>query len=360
MVNSLSHLGFGLLIALVLGFKGKKRNSLAFLAILPDLDFIPYIMFALVSNYVSHEMRNQLFYLCGHREFMHSILFMLLVTSLLWLKTKDRLFAVAGFAAIFSHVYLDYATSWKMRPLYPFSTEDSTMGAMYFFDPIANILPLIPIFILLIRYLKNRGKLQGKFNDVCTFAEKNHQRLYSSILIVLIIWLAILPFAKFFLVSQISELEGSEISYQDTYPLTPGDFITAYPYNSTHYKIMEVNYWSGIKRSDFVEKINTSNVTGNISDAILYAEKAGRLYSTALPQDVDFPAFSVSDNYTHGNTDSVTVNLIDSRDLYVKNWAYFDTTYRFVFDTKSGNYTAYASVRGMKEEELPMNYFGYN
>ena len=203
-------------------------------------------------------MRNQLFYLCGHREFMHSILFMLLVTFLLWLKTKDRLFAVAGFAAIFSHVYLDYATSWKMRPLYPFSTEDSTMGAIYFFDPLANILPLIPIFILLIRYLKSRGKLQGKFNNPCAFTEKNHQRLYSSILIVLIIWLAILPVAKLFLVNHISELEGSKISYQDTYPSTPGDFITAYPYNSTHYKIMEVNYLSGIKKSDFVEKINTT------------------------------------------------------------------------------------------------------
>jgi inner membrane protein len=278
---------------------------------------------------------------------------MLLITFLLWLKTKDRLFAVAGFAAIFSHVYLDYATSWKMRPFYPFSTEDSTMGAIYFFDPLANILPLIPIFILLIRYLKSRGKLQGKFNNLCTFAEKNHQRLYSSILIVLIIWLAILPVAKLFLVNYISELEGSEISYQDTYPSTPGDFITAYPYNSTHYKIMEVNYWSGIKRSDFVEKINTSNVTGNVSDAILYAEKAGTLYSTALPQDVDFPAFSVSDNNS-----SIIVNLTDSRDLYVKNWAYFDTTYRFVFDIEGGNYTTYASVRGMKEEELPKNYFG--
>ena len=353
MVNSLSHLGFGLLIALVLGFKGKKRNFLAFLAILPDLDFIPYLIFALVSDYVSHEMRNQLFYLCGHREFMHSILFMLLVTFLLWLKTKDRLFAVAGFAAIFSHVYLDYATSWKMRPLYPFSTETSTMGAIYFFDPLANILPLIPIFILLIRYLKSRGKLQGKFKNFCAFAEKNHQRLYSSILIVLIIWLAILPVSKLFLVNYISELEGTKISYQDTYPSTPGDFITAYPYNSTHYKIMEINYWSGIKKSDFVEKINTSNVTGNISDAVLYIEKAGKLYSTSLPQDVDFPTYSVSDNNS-----SVTVNLTDARDSYVEYWAYFDTTYRFVFDTKSGNYTAYASVRGQKEEKLPENYFG--
>jgi len=39
MVNTLSHLGIGLLIALALGYKGKKREILAFLAILPDMDF---------------------------------------------------------------------------------------------------------------------------------------------------------------------------------------------------------------------------------------------------------------------------------------------------------------------------------
>ena len=88
MVNSLSHLGIGLLIALALGFKGKKRNILAFLSILPDLDFIPYSLFVLVSSSVSHETRNQLFYLSGHREFMHSILFILLVTLFIRIKSK--------------------------------------------------------------------------------------------------------------------------------------------------------------------------------------------------------------------------------------------------------------------------------
>ena len=138
MVNTLSHLGIGFLIALALGFKGKKRNEVAFMSILPDLDFIPYAVFALIAGSISHEARNQLFYLFGHREFMHSILFILLVTLLIWLKTKDHLFTVAGLAAILSHVYLDYATSWKMRPFYPFSTETSTLGAVHFFDPLAN------------------------------------------------------------------------------------------------------------------------------------------------------------------------------------------------------------------------------
>ena len=98
-------------------------------------------------------------------------------------------------------------------------------------------------------------------------------------------------------------------------------------------------------------------MTGNISDAVFYAEKASRLYSKGLPQDVDFPAFSVSNNVSNNNS-SVTVDLTDARDPYVKYWAYFDTAYRFVFDMGSGNYTAYASVRGTREEKLPENHFG--
>jgi len=351
MVNTLSHLGIGLLIALVLGFKGKKRNEVAFMSILPDLDFIPYAVFALIAGSLSHESRNQLFYLFGHREFMHSILFILFVTLLIWLKTKDRLFTVAGLAAILSHVYLDYATSWKMRPFYPFSTETSTLGAVHFFDPLANLIPLLPIFIVLVSYLKNRGKWSGKFENFCAFVTSNRSKFYTTLAVVLVIWLvAFLPAAKLFLVNYISGAEGAKISYQNTYPSSFGKFITAYPYNATHYKIMEVSYWSGIERSDYIEKIN---VTGNVSDAAAYAERAGKLYSTAVPQEIDYPVYSVSE----GNG-SVTVTLSDARNPYVKYWAYFKKVYRFVFDRESGEYVAYASDRqGEREERLEENWF---
>ncbi|WP_243684803.1 metal-dependent hydrolase [Methanosarcina barkeri] len=237
--------------------KEKKRNALGFLAILPDLDFIPYFLFALISGSVSHEARNQLFYLLGHREFLHSILFILLVTLFIWIKTKDRLFTAAGFAAIFSHVYLDYATSWKMRPFYPFSTETSTLGAIYFFDPLANILPLLPIFFLLVAYMKSRGKWKGKFNNFCALVTKNRSKLYPALLIVLVVWIAVLPVAKLFLVNYISGSEGAKISYQDTYPSSVGKFISAYSYNSTHYRIMEVSYWSGIEKKRLYRKKST-------------------------------------------------------------------------------------------------------
>jgi inner membrane protein len=349
MVNTLSHLGIGLLIALALGFKGKKRNIVAFLSILPDMDFLPYVFFAIFSGSVSHETRNQLFYLLGHREFMHSILFILLVTLFIWLWTKDRLFTAAGFAAILSHSYLDYATSWKMRPLYPFSTEASIMGAVYFFDPIANLLPLLPLFIVLVGYEKSRGKWSGKFNNFCTFVTNHRSSLYKTLVVVLLVWLTVLPIAKFFLVKQISEEEGARISYQNTYPSSPGKFLAAYSYNSTHYKIMEISYWSGIERSDYIEKVNS---TGGVPYASAYAERVGKLYSTALPQEIDYPVYSVSED-----NGSVTVLLSDARDSYVENWAYFRTVYRFVFDERSAEYVAYASEQEDRERRLEGNYF---
>jgi len=350
MVNTLSHLGIGVLIALVLGFKGKKRDALAFLSILPDLDFIPYALFVLVSGSVSHETRNQLFYLFGHREFMHSVFFILLVTLLIWLKIKDRLFTAAGFAAIFSHSYLDYATNWKMRPLYPLSKDASIMRAVYFFDPLANILPLLPLLIVLIGYMKSRGKWNGIFCNLCTFVTKNRSKIYTSLAVVLLVWLTVLPIAKILLVNHISEAEGAKISYQDAYPSSFGKFLAAYSYNSTHYKILEVSYWSGIEKSEYIEKIN---VTGNVPNASAYVERAGRLYSTAVPQEIDYPAYDVSEE-----DGSITVVMNDARDLYVRHWAYFKTAYRFVFDEKSGKFAAYSSAQGGKEKKLPENRFG--
>jgi inner membrane protein len=39
-------------------------------------------------------------------------------------------------------------------------------------------------------------------------------------------------------------------------------------------------------------------------------------------------------------------------------WAYFRKVYRFVFDTEKGEYEAYASMQGEKEEKLEVNYYG--
>ncbi len=349
MVNILSHLGIGILIALALGLRGKKLNIVAFLSVLPDLDVIPYSMFISVSNSLTHEARNQFFYLCGHREFTHSILFISLVTFLIWVKSRDLIFTFGGFQSILSHVYLDYITTWKMRPLYPFSTDASIIGAVYFYDPMLNLLPLLPLIIIIVVGLKQRGILNGKFNSFCSFMNRSDDKLYASLLLLFLLWLTFMPVSKAFLINHISGAEEAQISYQNTYPESANRFLTAYPFNSTHYKILEISYISGIERSEYIEKIS---VNGNIPDAPVYIKRTQKLYSSGVPQEIDYPVYEVSED-----NGSVTVTLSDARNPYVEDWAYFKSVYRFIFNEKSGEYQVYASVQGSGEEKLGKNWF---
>ena len=349
MVNTISHLGVGILIALALGLKGNKFKIAALLSALPDVDFIPYSIFISASNSLSHETRNQLYYLCWHREFTHSLLFVFLITLLLWFATKDWLFTVGGFESILSHVYLDYLTTWKMHPLYPFSMNSSIIGAVYFFDPLLNLLPLIPLVIVIVGYLKKRGRLKGELNSFWTFISGVDDKLYASLICILLIWMVFSPVSKALLVKQISGDEAAEISYQNTYPESMDNFITAYSFNSTHYKVLEISYLTGIKRSEYVEKIS---VKGIIPDASTYIERARRLYQNSVIHEIDYPVYSVSEK-----NGCVTVTLSDARNPYFEDWAYFKSFYKFVFDTKDENYKVNASVQGDPEEELSRNWF---
>ncbi|AKB12644.1 inner membrane protein [Methanosarcina thermophila] len=358
MVNTLSHLGVGLLLSYALGLKGRKRLVLLFLSLLPDLDYFTYSVFTLISGSVSHEARNQLFYLLGHREFTHSIFFAFLVALLIWFSTKDRRFTFGGLQAVFLHILLDYTTSAKMRPFYPFSTEESALRAIYPFDPILNLLPLLPLYIVASEFVKNswstkdRDTWNRKLNGLNRFhslVNRNEKKFYASVILVLLLWIVVFPVAKISLIRHVSDTEGTEISYRNTYPISIGKFLAAYSYSDTHYKLIKVSYWSGVEKSFYVEKVS---VTGNVPDAQAYAERAGKLYSASVPQAIDYPVYSVSEE-----NGLVTVVLSDARNPYVDKWPYFDTVYRFVFDRESGEYEVYESHYGRPEKKLDKNYF---
>lgn len=382
MVNTLSHIGIGLLLAHVMGLKGRKRLGLVLLSIAPDFDYFTYSLFTFISGGISHEARNQLYYLLGHREFTHSIFFALVVAMLIWLKTKDRTFASGGFFAVFLHLSLDYTTSAKMRPFYPFSTEESALRAIYPFDPVVNIIPLLPLFIVAAEYMKNREKWNIKsrgiwntkrwnrwsirnrdilnrklskltkskgLNRLHGFVNVHEGKFYASFIIVLLIWTAMFPLAKVFLIDRISRTEGTEISYNDTYPVSIGRFLAVYSSSDTHYKLLKTSYWGGVEKSFYIEKVT---VTGDVSAASVYAERAGKLYSNSVPQAIDYPVYSISEKDGH-----VTVILSDARNPYVENWPYFDTVYRFVFDRENGEYEVYESHYGRAERKLDKNYF---
>lgn len=283
-----------------------------------------------------------------------------------------------------------------MRPFYPFSTNESALRALYPFDPVINVIPLLPVFIVAAEYMKNRDKwslgtgdkwnlknakrwpfegmeswsLKKRYslknrdmlsrklsglkklsvlNGFHGFVNRHEGKFYASFILVLLVWTTIFPIAKILLIDSISREEGTEISYNDTYPISIDKFLAAYSYDDARYKLLKVSYWSGVEKSFYVEKVT---VTGDIPNASAYAERAGRLYGNSVPQAIDYPVYSVSEK-----DGAVTVILSDARNPYVKNWPYFDTVYRFVFDRESGEYEVYESHYGRAEKKLDKNYF---
>ncbi|AEH61035.1 membrane-bound metal-dependent hydrolase [Methanosalsum zhilinae DSM 4017] len=361
MVNSISHFGIGFLIASFLGFKGRERVYLGLIAVIPDLDFIPNIIFFAIEDALTYELRTQLFYLMVHREFMHSLLFILIITSILWFWKKNRLFTFTGFLVLLSHFFLDYATSWKMRPLYPFINEPSTLGSMYFFDPVISVISIIPILIFLLD-IKMKNKVDaGKnwLNKIYTYAKKNERLIYNILVVIFVIWCAVTPFAKYMLVNEVSEIEDAKISYQNTYPVSPASFISAYSFNDSHYKIMEISYHSVIKRSDYVEKITYTDSTYEYLDTDInpYIERAYELYASNPAQQIDYPVYSVMINES-----SVTVVIGDARSKYVRFWAYFVVEYEFVFDRSypEGKFVAFFRDQQGNERKAPDSWFRRN
>lgn len=348
MVNTLFHLGIGLLIATVAGLEGRQKKIVAFLAILPDLDFFSDALLTLLGGSFSHQTYVQLYYLFGHREFIHSPLFILIITLLIWLSSRDMRFTVASFAALFSHFYLDYATTWKMRPLYPFSDESSIIGAFDSFDPVVMFVSLVPIYFLVAEWLKRKKVIRNIPGGQMESTPDKTLSVDRILLLVLILWCAITPVSKAFLIDHVSDIEGYDISYQNSYPNFFGTFLSAYPYNQTHYRVLEINYWSGVERSMFVPILSEDGQDNNLQ----YVYLATELYDSAPFQEIDYTVYNVSNN-----EDTVIVTLRDARNPFAIFWTYFRTEYIFEFDRNNEEHTAYVKRETLYYEEAPDNWF---
>lgn len=348
MVISLSHAGIGLLIVLLSGLRGRESKLAVLFSVLPDFDFISHIIFMLLEKNLSYEMRNSLFYLMGHREFMHSILFVIIAALILHVFEKNLRLTIACTLAIFSHVYLDYATSWKMHPFFPFIKESSTLGAFDFFDPVVTFISLIPMFMVLLEYQRNRGKWT-KLDSIHRYLQLNSRTLIVSMTCVFIIWCTLAPFTKFMLVDQISTAENNDISYQNAAPVSFGKFLGAYEFNGTHYKIFEASYWNSIYISDFIPKRSYENSTTGNSGYIL---RASALYDSSLPQEIDYPVYNITENST-----TAIVTISDARSVYVKYWAYFRVEYIFIFEKENSTYLAFMKDQRERKHSLTLNRF---
>lgn len=348
MVNSLSHAGIGLLIVLLLGLRGRESKLVVLFSILPDLDFIPYGIFLLLEKNLSSEIRNSLFYLMGHREFMHSILFIIIVVLFLHIMEKNLRLTIACFLAMIGHVYLDYATSWKMRPFFPFIKESSTLGAFDFFDPIITVVSLIPLFIVLLKYQRNKGKWP-KMDPLYRYLQKNKRTIVVSLSCVFLIWCALAPVVKLMLAEHVSATENYDISYQNMAPISFGKFLGAYSFNDTHYKIFEASYWKGVHRSDLIPVNSYEYVT---TENYEYISRVAALYDSSLPQEIDYPVYDIK-----GNSTTSIVTISDARSVYVDHWAYFKVEYIFIFDKENSSYVVFMKDQRNIKRSVPLNRF---
>jgi inner membrane protein len=351
MVNTLSHLGIGLLIASFAGLTGRKRAIVAFMAVLPDMDFFLDGLLTLFGGIISHELYNQLYYFMGHREFMHSLLFIFFISFALWFYSKDRIFALAGFASIFSHVYLDYATNWKMRPLYPFFQEPSIMGSMDSLDPVITLISFVPLYFLAVELLKDRDFHKQWMERRWSSILENRVKIEKGLILLLVFWCVLTPISKAILVDHISEKEGYDISYQNTYPKSFGVFLSAYQYNQTHYKLLETSYWSGIERSMYVPAVIVLENAGG-DDLSTYMQYSTDIYSSSPFQEIDYPVYIIS-----SNEDLVTVMLVDARNPFALYWTYFRTEYVFEFAKDTDEFTAYSRRFTDQRTEVNGNWF---
>jgi inner membrane protein len=238
-----------------------------------------------------------------------------------------------------------------MRPLYPFVQEPSIMGSMDSLDPVITLISFVPLYFLGVELLKGRNFQKQWMERRWSSILENRVKIEKGLILLLVFWCALTPISKAILVDYISEKEGYDISYQNTYPKSFGVFLSAYPYNQTHYKLLETSYWSGIERGMYVPAVIVlGNAEGD--DLSTYMQYSTDIYSSSPFQEIDYPVYIIS-----SNEELVTVMLVDARNPFALYWTYFRTEYVFEFSRDTDEFTAYSRRFTDQRTEVNGNWF---
>ncbi|MFW3146763.1 MAG: metal-dependent hydrolase [Thermoplasmatota archaeon] len=329
-MNPLTHLGTALLLATVFGFRGRKRWFIGIIGMLPDADVISsYGLYYFDKLFgFDHATYNTLFYLLEHREFTHSFLFIIIVMGIVGLATRKGWYTAVSGVALFSHFTLDYFTTWKVRPGFPLDMGASTMGVLFFFDPVINITAVLIIPLVILADLKGKGKLKERFTRFHSWFNGKQVKFSVTCLLVILVYIILMTGGKTALVAYLSEREDADISFRNTYPLYFSTYLTAYPENETHYKVIEASFIWGPARERSVPMLTFENVSQE--EGSPYQRRAMDLYGQSLPGEIDLPVCEVRKEGSN-----ITVQVQDARNFLLGTWAYFKPTYRFHFQEGS-------------------------
>jgi len=144
-VDPVTHFTSGVVLSKTLGFKGNTKSVVLFgsFALLPDID-----------NFISF-FGNKADYLLYHRGFTHSVWGGLLLGILAAFILKNMFnknfsfSAITGVAIMYTHIYLDYITSYGTQLLAPFSRHRFALSSVYIIDPFYTLALLILLIFAL-------------------------------------------------------------------------------------------------------------------------------------------------------------------------------------------------------------------
>jgi len=324
----------GLIIATAFGYRGKKRWIIGIISMAPDLDVATGIIFSILDHAFGFELaaHNQLFLLLAHREFGHSLLMFavyVLIIALIW---RDRRFTTASGLTLLSHFLMDYLTTWKMRPFYPFTAESSTLGVMNFFDPVITAITIFVIPMVVIDEVKSRGRWKRRFNRLEDIWKGKGKKITVWALIGMLVYTGVHIGAKGILVNELEQRYDAEISYSDSYPILPYVYVSAYSLNSTHYRVIRSSVLTGRSESVLVPKYRLHNFSEE--EVAPYVGRVMELYLNSLPGEIDHPVIrfrEIADWSSTPGLDNVTIDLFDARIVISNITAYYHVQYRFEF-----------------------------
>ncbi len=324
----------GLIIATAFGYRGKRRWIIGFISMVPDLDVATGIIFSIIDYLFSLEIgtHNQMFLLLAHREFSHSILMIAIYVLIIALIRRDRKFTAGSSLTLMSHFLMDYLSTWKMRPFYPFTAESSTMGVMNFFDPVITAITIFVIPLVVIDEVKSHGRWKKWFNSLEDLWRRKGKKIAVWSLVGMVVYTGIHIGAKGILIDALEEQYDAEISYTDSYPIVPYVYVSAYSLNTTHYRVIKSSVLTGRSESMIVQKYRLFNFSEE--EVAPYVGRVMELYSNSLPGEIDYPVIrfrEISEWSSTPGLDNVTIDLFDARIVISNITAYYHVQYRFEF-----------------------------
>jgi inner membrane protein len=252
------HYALGLLIARLLGYKGKRSFKLGIFAIIADLDIATVLLMELLLLFVKidHETYLWFTYLFGHREFLHSILFAFIVTGIATAYVRRWKYGAGVGLMMLSHIILDCATTWGIRVFFPFSLAKCAFNTIAFFDPVFNIGSVIIIAGFVLYQVLKWERFKKRYGEKLKNFRQAFPKIVRYTFVFLCVYLLLLGLAKG--IALHSRGDWDDLEFVEAVPNGFYQYVYCVDYNETHWKVVDYGMLSGNEDILYIEKIQIS------------------------------------------------------------------------------------------------------